>query len=200
MGAAAGAENWRAGIPQELRDALGDTDPAEAAKIYARGKDYVPAAKAEDITLKLGEGEIHPGLEKHFKDFCVIHGITPKQAQAIAEYNGIFAAEANRIYLEHGNAALEQRFGADTGKVRDNALKAFMNLDRKMDGRLSASPSGKQIASDPLVVEALYLIHEAMSEHSIGRGTSGANDEAPMETKAFLEDVLKRQQSAGSAQ
>ena len=192
--------DWRTGVPQELRTALGDTDPAEAAKIFARGKDYNPAQKAEDITLNLGkDAQIHPGLEKMFKDFCVTQKITPAQAQAIAELNGQFSTEANRIYLEHGNAQLEQRFGADTGKVKDNALKAFAALDRKMDGRLSAAPTGKQIASDPLVVEALYHIYQAMGEDAFGSGTAAGGDDKPMSDKDFLQQVLNNQQQGAKA-
>ena len=60
--APADAPDWRAGLPRELRDALGDADPAEAAGTYARGKEYAPAQKAEDIALDLdGGAALHPG-------------------------------------------------------------------------------------------------------------------------------------------
>jgi len=192
--------DWRAGIPQELREALGDMDPAEAAKTFARGKDYNPAQKAEDIVLTLGEGDVfHPGLEKMFKDFCVEKMLTPAQAQAIVELNGKFHAEASRIYLEHGNAQLEQRFGADAGKIKDNAMKAFAAMDRKMDGRLSASPSGKQIASDPLFVEALYHFYKATGEDSLGGGAAAEGADMPMNDKDYLQHILNTQQRAASA-
>ena len=200
QGQEAGATpDWRTSLPQELREAFGDVEPAEAAKIYARGKDYNPAQKAEDITLKLADGvEFHPGLEKMFKDFCVSNRITPAQAQAIAELNGQFHAEANRIYLDQGNAELARLFGADAGKVKDNALKAFAALDRKMDGRLSKSPGGKQMASDPLVVEALYHIYKATGEDSLGGGTSAGGEDKPMSDKDFLQQIFNKQQGAAS--
>ena len=194
------APDWRAGIPQELREALGDTDPAEAAKIFARGKDSNPAQSPEDIVIKLADGDsFHPGLEKIFKDFCVAQKMSSAQAQAIVDLSGQFHAEANRIYLEQGSAALERRFGADTDKVRDNALKALAALDRKMDGRLSASPGGKQIASDPLGVEALYLIHQMVSEDSLGGGTAAGSEDKAMSDKDFLQQVLNNQQTASTA-
>jgi hypothetical protein len=196
----ADAPDWRASLPQELRDAVSDAaDPAEAAKVYTRGKEYVPAEKAEDIALAFGKGEIHPGLEKMFKEMCVARKLTPAQAQALVEFNGKFAAEAARIHLEHGNAQLEERFGADTGKVKDNALKVFSALDRKMDGRLSQSASGRQIASDPLVVEALYLLHRAMGEDSLGGGAGAGGEDRAMSDKEFFEQVLNKQQGAGAA-
>ena len=194
------APDWRAALPEELRDALGDADPAEAAKVYARGKEYVPAEKAEDIALKFGAGEaIHPGLEKMFKELCVSRKMTPAQAQALVDFNGKFAAEAQRLSLERGNAELEERFGADSGKVRDNALKMFSALDRKMDGRLSRSASGRQIASDPAAVEALYLLHQAMGEDSLGGGAGAGGEDKAISDREFFELVLNKQQSAKAA-
>jgi len=195
------AENWRAALPQELRDALGDADPAEAAKVYARGKDYVPATKAEDITLKFGKDESpHPGLEKMFKEMCIAKKMTPAQAQALVEFNGKLNAEAQRLYLEHGEAQLEERFGADTGKVKDNALKMFSALDRAMDGRLSKSTSGRQIASDPLVVEALSLLYGKVGEDSLGGGSPSGGEDKALSDKEFFEQVLNKQQGAKAAQ
>jgi hypothetical protein len=191
---------WRTNLPQGLREALGDTDPEEAAKIFARGKEYNPAQKTEDIALKFAEGaELHPGLEKMFKELCIAQKMTPAQAQALVEFNGKFNSEANRIYLEHGNAELEKRYGADIGKVKDNALKAFTALDRKMEGRLSASPGGKQIASDPMVVEALYLISQMISEDSLGSLAPSGGDDKAMSDKEFFERVLSEQQRGARA-
>jgi hypothetical protein len=195
--------DWREGLPQELRDALGDdADPAEAAKTYALGREYKPAQQAEDIALKLGDGEqLHPGLEKLFKDMCVAQRMTPAQAQAVADFHGRFAAEATRLYLEHGAAQLERRFGADAGKVRDNALKMFAGLDRAMDGRLSQSASGKQIASSPEAVEALYLIYQKLGEDSLGGGSPSGGEDRAMSDKEFFEHVYNNQskQSAKTA-
>jgi hypothetical protein len=186
--------DWRAGLPQELRDALGDADPAEAATTYARGKEYVPAQKAEDIALDLGkDAALHPGLEKLFKDMCIAQKMTPGQAQAVAEFHGRFSAEAQRLYLEHGNAQLEQRFGADTGKVKDNALKAFALLDRKMDGRLSASQDGRQIASSPLAVEALYHVFQMFGEDALGANAPSGGEDRAMSDRDFFEHVFNKQ-------
>jgi hypothetical protein len=194
--------DWRASLPQELRDALGDADPAEAAKVYARGKDYKPAQTTDEIKITLDtDSPHHPGLEKLFKEMCVAQKLTPAQAQALVEFNGTLGAEAQRLYLEHGNTRLEERFGADTDKVKDKALKMFTGLDRAMDGRLSKSAAGRQIASDPMIVEALYLIYQKVGEDSLGGGSPNGGAEKEMSDKEFFEHVFKEQQkSAAPAQ
>ena len=178
------------------------TVPPETASVppEAGAETAAGAASPQPITITLGEGvELHPGLEKMFKDVCAAQNMTSAQAQAIVDLNGRFAAEAQRLYLEQGEAALEQRFGADTGMVKDKALKAFAALDRKMEGRLSAGPAGKQIASDPLAVEALYLIHRMISEDALGGGTAAGGEDRPMSDRDFLQQVFdNQQQGAGS--
>ena len=193
---AAGGEtpDWRTGLPPEIRDALGDdADPAEAAKTYARGAAYKPAQRPEDITLDPGKGDLHPGLEKLFKDMCIAQKMTPAQARAVADFHGRFSAEASRLYLEHGNAELERRFGADTAKVKDNALKMFAGLDRAMDGRLSAGASGRQIASDPVAVEALALLYQKLGEDALGASSPSGGEEKAMSDKEFYEHVFSTQ-------
>lgn len=138
--------DWRSGLPDGWADRLKDVkDADEAMKALERGLAHQPAQKPEDIALKYPEsftGAIDEGVENNFREFCVKEGITPKQAQALLDWQLGANREILDKVIEDGTKPLRERGEAALTENRDTALKAFSALDRRMNGELSGSVPG----------------------------------------------------------
>jgi hypothetical protein len=170
--------HWSAALPDGLKEHLKDIgSPEEAAAALKRGLTYNPAAKPEDIRLKFPEGvRVDEGVQKRFGELCVNEGLTPKQAQALLDWQIKADAELRDGLVRQGQEALKKSWGARYEENQAKALQTFAALDKRMGGRLAQSLGGKEMALNPEVVEALHIVGALVSEESIGAAGAGAPD------------------------
>lgn len=177
-GASLAAQDWRNSLPESWREHFRNVpDAGTALKIVERGLRYQPALRPEDIVLHMPEGTTarpDTGVQDHFRRFCVEQGITPRQAQALLEWQLQTDAACRSRLLEEGTRTLQQRWGSRFEEKRGQALTAFMALDRRMGGELSRSPGGQRMASDPVMVQVFQEIGALLSEDSLAGGSGQA--------------------------
>lgn len=185
------SNDWRAGLPEGWADRLKDVKNAEdAMKALERGLGYQPAEKPEDIALAYPEsftGAIDKGVENNFREFCVKEGITPKQAQALLDWQLGANREILDKVIEDGTKTLRETWGSRFEENRDTALKAFSALDRRMNGELSGSMAGRSMANDPAFVRAFHEIGKLLSEDAL----SGGSGATPSDGRESAEDTYK---------
>ncbi len=185
------SNDWRSGLPDGWADRLKDVkDADEAMKALERGLGYQPAEKPEDIALKYPEsftGAIDEGVENNFREFCVKEGITPKQAQALLDWQLGANREILDKVIEDGTKALREAWGSRFDENRSTALKAFSALDRRMNGELSGSVAGRNMANDPAFVRAFHEIGKLLSEDALSGGSGGT----PSDGRESAEDTYK---------
>ncbi len=166
---AAQSAHWSASMPealQELGQGFASIDEAKAA--LARGKDYQPAAKIEDIVLTLPEGtRVNQDAQNSFKQFCVENGITAKQAQSLATWQMQVDAEATTAYRAAGEQQLRTEWGMHYDENVQQALVALTRIDRKMGGMLAPELKATGMDNNPAMIRALHTIAGMMAEDTV---------------------------------
>ena len=189
------SNDWRSRLPEGWADKLADKlkdvkDADEAMKALERGLGYRPAQKPEDIALRYPEsftGAVDEGVENNFREFCVREGITPGQAQALLDWQLGANREILDKIIEDGTKALREAWGSRFEENRDTALKAFSALDRRMNGELSGSIAGRNMANDPAFVRAFHEIGKLLSEDALSGGVGAT----PSDGRESAEDTYK---------
>lgn len=187
--------DWRSGLPDGWADRLKDVkDADEAMKALERGLAHQPAQKPEDIALKYPEsftGAIDEGVENNFREFCVKEGITPKQAQALLDWQLGANREILDKVIEDGTKALREAWGSRFDENRDTALKAFSALDRRMNGELSGSVAGRNMANDPAFVRAFHEIGKLLSEDALSGGSGATSSDGRESAEDTYKNMFK---------
>ena len=194
-GAAGVDAHWSAafaGAPEGMAKLLAGFGTAEeATKALERGLAFVPPASVDDVKLSWPEGIVPDAeLEGQYKEFVVAKGIPAKLAQEIADLNNQMAARLEARQIAAGDAALQERYGADVPKVKEKALTAFTKLDRKMNGELSSALGGTALMRNAKVAEAFYHISQMLGEDSLGNGTASAGAGAEVSEEQFYKGMF----------
>lgn len=143
-----------------------------------------PPSSPDDIRLSFPEGvDVDQNINLDFRELCVQNGISPRQAQALADWQ----MRLDREYAARQKAAvddaLRRRWGAETEANRMAALDVAQHLDRKLGGdRLSSLLNGP-LGSNPVLYETLHLISTMISEESLG----STSPDAPVERETPLD-------------
>lgn len=179
--------DWRATLPEAWRDMLKDAaDEESARKVLERGLNYNPASKPEDVKLTYPEGiQVDEGLNKNFQQFCVDKGITPTQAQELLNWQLSANKSAIEAVRADGEKTLREKWGPRYEDNTAQALKAVVALDKQMGGRFAERLAFSNMNNDPVIVEALHIIGNSISEDTLSAGAgAGAPDkpEAPEDT------------------
>lgn len=189
------SSDWRAGLPDGWADRLKDVkDADEAMKALERGLSYRPAEKADDITLKFPDsfkGQVDEGVQKNFREFCVKEGLTAGQAQALLDWQLGANREILEKIIEDGTKTLKDAWGSRFDENRDTALKAFTALDRRMNGELSGSVAGRNMANDPVFVRAFHEIGKLLSEDTLSGGSGGASSDGRENAEDTYKNMFK---------
>lgn len=179
--------DWRAALPESWRDMLKDAADEEAArKVLERGLNYNPASKPEDVVLKYPDGiQVDDGLNKNFQQFCVDKGITPTQAQELLNWQ----LSANKSVIEavraSGEQELREKWGPRYEENTTKALKAVVALDKQMGGRFAERLAYSNMNNDPVIVEALHIIGNSITEDTLSAGAGASapdKQESPVDT------------------
>lgn len=161
--------HWSASMPealQELGQGFASVDEAKAA--LARGKDYQPAAKVDDIVITLPEGaRVNQEAQNSFKQFCVENGITAKQAQSLATWQMQVDTEATTAYRVASEQQLRTEWGMRYDENVQQALVALTRIDRKMGGTLAPELKATGMDNNPAMIRALYTIAGMMAEDTV---------------------------------
>lgn len=182
---------WFSGLPEETHESLKGFEKAEdAVAAMKRGKDYFPLTEAPtlDIPDWMNPGEA--GMTS-FNTFLVDNGFTQQQAQALIKYQADALTEAQKVALDEGNTALENRWGANMEKNRGVAMKALTALDRRMEGRASESLKAMGLTERAETVEFLYEVGKLVGEHTLGSGSEGAAPDKPKSAEDDYADLYK---------
>lgn len=187
--------DWRESLPEGWAEKLADVESAEdAMKALERGLGYHPAERAEDIRLEFPEsfaGQVDEGVQRNFCEFCVQQGITPKQAQALLDWQLGASREMFDKVVEDGTRALRENWGSRFEENRAMALKAFTALDRRMGGELASSVTGRNMANDPVFVRAFHEIGRLLSEDTLSGGSGAASSGGRESAEDTYKDMFK---------
>ncbi|WP_304473629.1 hypothetical protein [uncultured Desulfovibrio sp.] len=173
--------DWRTGFPEAWGEKLKDVESADdALKALERGLSYTPALKPEDVELKYPDGmQVDEGVRDNFRQFCVDKGITPAQAQALLDWQLAANREIADAVMARGKAELQKLWGSRFEENSAMALKAVVNLDRRMGGKLSEALAFSGMNNNPVLVEAFHHIGTLISADALSGGKA-----APAQDKA----------------
>lgn len=151
-----------------------------------------PAGSVEDIRLSFPESvQVDQGVQQRFAELCVAEGFSPKQAQALVDWQIKADEELRSGLVQRGTEQLRQSWGARYEENRGKAMQAFSVLDRRMGGRLAQSLGGREMALSPDMVEALYVMSGMISEDAVGAGNAGAWDNRPETAEQMYAAMFK---------
>ncbi|WP_297826867.1 hypothetical protein [uncultured Desulfovibrio sp.] len=173
--------DWRTGFPEAWGEKLKDVESADdALKALERGLSYTPALKPEDVKLTYPDGvQVDEGVRDNFRQFCVDKGITPAQAQALLDWQLAANREIADAVMARGKAELQKLWGSRFEENSARALKAVVNLDRRMGGKLSEALAFSGMNNNPVLVEAFHHIGTLISADALSGGKA-----APAQDKA----------------
>lgn len=164
--------DWRSAFPEGWNEKLKEVGSAEdALKALERGLSYTPALRPEDVELKYPDGiQIDEGVRDNFRQFCVDKGITPAQAQALLDWQLTANKEITDAVMAKGKAELQKIWGSRFEENSAKALKAVVNLDKRMGGRLSEALAFSGMNNNPVLVEAFHHIGTLISADALSGG------------------------------
>ncbi len=181
--------DWRTGFPEAWGEKLKDVESADdALKALERGLSYTPALKPEDVELKYPDGmQVDEGVRDNFRQFCVDKGITPAQAQALLDWQLAANREIADAVMARGKAELQKLWGSRFEENSAMALKAVVNLDRRMGGKLSEALAFSGMNNNPVLVEAFHHIGTLISADALSGGKAApAQDKAETAEETYI--------------
>ncbi|MFI3271236.1 MAG: hypothetical protein R3Y11_03895 [Pseudomonadota bacterium] len=191
------AGNWLDAVPEAWRASMQGFGSAEdAMAALHRGAAYQPATDVGAIELGWPEGTtIDKAQEQRYKEASVRLGLTPSQAQNLAQWQLQEVVNSKTEHIRRGTQELQGRWGTQFDANKGAALSALTTLDRRLEGRLAPALAARGVTDDPVMVEALYAISTMISEDSLAGGTQAGGQIKPMTTEAFVQELFANSNS-----
>lgn len=166
-----GARHWSLALPEDWRELAGGfADAEEARAALERGRDYVPPKSLEDIVIDLPpEVQVHKATQDSFKQACLEHGITGKQAQALTLWQIRSNQEAAAGFVKQAETTLRGEWGQSYEGNMQGAMTFLTALDRRMNGELAPAMRDMGLQNHPTVIKALHLMSRMVSEDTVGQ-------------------------------
>lgn len=174
----AGAQaHWSESMPEAWREVLkGFENPEAAQKALERGAAYQPASKPEDVALTYPDGmEPDKAQADRFRALAVETGLTPKQCQALLDWQLKESADAYAAAKASGEKALRDAWGNSYEANGMKAMQALTALDRRMNGELAPAIASIGGADNPVIIKALYTIGTLIGEDTLAGASAAAS-------------------------
>lgn len=170
------------------------TDDKSDAKETEDKKLDQPIADWSKVDIKIPEGlKVDEPTMAAFGDAAVKLGLTPKQAQALVEFQHNANKEFMERLYENGVKELRKDWGSKAKEHQQSVMTLIANVDRELgDNKFSKALSMCGATNFPDVCKGLLYIAQGMSEDSMGRGgAAGLNDRQETAEEALMKEWKK---------
>lgn len=163
----------------------------EPDKKAGAGGDGDPGQEWRDLAAHLPENaDIDPAIVEDFTKIASSMNLDPEQGRKLIDWQLNAVRQAQEKMKADGLKNLEKDWGRNLESNLNKALGVVSLVDRKLDGKFSASIARFGIANDEAFARGLYAIAQMLGEDSIGVSSGAPEPEKPETALEGLQKIF----------